>query len=147
MFQAFWWCSCGFSSLWCPLDRNWSYFGFLGIIWRTWGSKLRGGSGGIFPTLCVEFCLVITETVFLCSFNIISIRIHQALHAHYVEIYIIEIDAELSLPWALAYNKYDEYYQHPSNVKHLCMYIYSYLYISKYDVSERMLGKIRVGCM
>ena len=40
-----------------PLDWNWSYLGFLGIIWRMCGSKCRGGSGGIFPTLCVEFCL------------------------------------------------------------------------------------------
>ena len=31
--------------------------GFLGIIWRMCGSKYRGGSRGIFPTFCVEFCL------------------------------------------------------------------------------------------
>ena len=49
---------CGFSSLWCPFDSNWSYLGFLGIIWRTCESKCRGGSGGIFPTLFVKFCLV-----------------------------------------------------------------------------------------
>ena len=51
---------CGYSSLWWPFGWNWSYLGFLGIIWRTCGStgKCRGGSGGIFPTLCVEFCLV-----------------------------------------------------------------------------------------
>ena len=49
---------CGFSSLLWPFDWKWSYFGFLGIIWRMCGSKCRGGSGGIFPTLCVEFCLV-----------------------------------------------------------------------------------------
>ena len=49
---------CGFSSLCCPFEWNWSYLGFLGIIWRTCGSTCRGGSGGIFPTLCVEFCLV-----------------------------------------------------------------------------------------
>ena len=56
---GFWSCMlCGFSSLWCPFDWNWSYFGFLGIIWRTCGSKCWGGSGGIFPTLFVEFCLV-----------------------------------------------------------------------------------------
>ena len=50
---------CGFSSLWCPFEWNWSYLGFLGIIWRTCGSKCWGGSGGIFPTLYVEFCLVL----------------------------------------------------------------------------------------
>ena len=50
---------CGLSSLWCAFDWNWSYLGFLGIIWRTCGSKCRGACGGIFPTLCVEFCLVI----------------------------------------------------------------------------------------
>ena len=49
---------CGFSSLWCPFEWNWSYLGFLGIIWRTYGSTCRGGSGVIFPTFCVEFCLV-----------------------------------------------------------------------------------------
>ena len=35
---------CGFSSLWCPFDSNWSYLGFLGIIWRTCGNKCRGGA-------------------------------------------------------------------------------------------------------
>ena len=49
---------CGFSSLWWPFGWNWSYFGFLGIIWRTCGSKCREEGGGIFPTLCVECCLV-----------------------------------------------------------------------------------------
>ena len=49
---------CGFSSLWWPFGWNWSYLGFLGIIWRTCGSKCRGEGGGIFPTLCVECCLV-----------------------------------------------------------------------------------------
>ena len=49
---------CGFSSLWWPFGWNWSYLGFLGIIWRTYGSKCRGEGGGIFPTLCVECCLV-----------------------------------------------------------------------------------------
>ena len=48
---------CGFSSWW-TFGWNWSYLGFLGIIWRTCGSKCRGEGGGIFPTLCVEFCLV-----------------------------------------------------------------------------------------
>ena len=49
---------CGFSSLWWPFGWNWSYLGFLGIIWRTCGSKCRGEGGGIFPTLCAECCLV-----------------------------------------------------------------------------------------
>ena len=51
---------CGFSSLWCHFDWNWSYLGFLGIIWGMCGNKkkCRGGNGGIFPTLCMEFCLV-----------------------------------------------------------------------------------------
>ena len=43
---------CGFSSLWWPFGWNWSYLGFLGIIWRTCGSKCGGEGGGIFPTLC-----------------------------------------------------------------------------------------------
>ena len=37
---------------------NLSYLGFLGIIWRAYGSKCRGEGGGIFPTLCVQCCLV-----------------------------------------------------------------------------------------
>ena len=52
---------CGFSSLWWPFGWNWSYLGFLGIIWRTCGSKCWGEGGGIFPTLCVECCLVDTD--------------------------------------------------------------------------------------
>ena len=47
-----------FSSLWWPFGWNWSYLGFLDIIWRTCGSKCRGEGGGIFPTLCIECCLV-----------------------------------------------------------------------------------------
>ena len=56
-FQAFWSCSVNFPHYGDPLAWNWSYFGFLGIIWRTCGSKCRGEGGGIFPTLCVECCL------------------------------------------------------------------------------------------
>ena len=52
---------CEFFSSWCPFDWNWSYLGFPGIIRRTCGRKCRGGSGGIFPTLCVEFCLVLAN--------------------------------------------------------------------------------------
>ena len=45
------WC---FRAFWsCSVD-----LGLLGIIWRMCGSKCRGGSEGIFPTLCVEFCQV-----------------------------------------------------------------------------------------
>ena len=40
---------CGFYSLWWPFGWNWSYLGFLGIIWRTCGSICRGEGGGIFP--------------------------------------------------------------------------------------------------
>ena len=50
-FQAFWSYSVVFSSLWWPFGWNWSYLGFLGIIWRTWGSKCRGGAEAY------EFCL------------------------------------------------------------------------------------------
>ena len=53
-----------FSSLWWPFGWNWSYLGFLGIIWRTCGGKCRGESGGIFPTLCVECCLVTYNIVY-----------------------------------------------------------------------------------
>ena len=34
---------CRFSSLWWPFGWNWSYLWFLGIFWRTCGSKCRGG--------------------------------------------------------------------------------------------------------
>ena len=59
-FQAFWSCSVEilhYGGLF--VGWNWSYLGFLGIIWRTCGSKCQGEGGGIFPTLCVECCLVI----------------------------------------------------------------------------------------
>ena len=70
--QAFW-SHCGFSSLWCPFGWNWSYLGFLGIIWSTCGSKCRGEGGGIFPTLCVECCLVflLFDFIFLWTVYII----------------------------------------------------------------------------
>ena len=53
---------CGFSSLLSPIGWNWSYLGFLGIMRKTCGSKCRGEGGGIFLTLCVEFCLVSIKT-------------------------------------------------------------------------------------
>ena len=60
----------GFSSLRWPFGWNWSYLGFLGIIWRTCGSKCRGEGGGIFLTLCVECCLVCsTSCVFMMSWH------------------------------------------------------------------------------
>ena len=57
-FQAFWSCSVNFPLYGDPLAWNWSYLGFLGIIWRMCGSKCQREGGGIFPTLCVECCLV-----------------------------------------------------------------------------------------
>ena len=63
----------GFSSLWCPFDWNWSYLSFLGIIWRTRGSKCRRGSGGMFLTLCVEFWLVIFKIKNIAK-NCVSIQ-------------------------------------------------------------------------
>ena len=61
---------CGFSSLWWPFGWNWSYLGFLGIIWRTCGSKCGGEGGGIFPTLCVECCLVLHFICFHVLHNV-----------------------------------------------------------------------------
>ena len=46
---------CRFSSMWCPFDWNWSYFGFPGIIWRMCGSTCQGWGGGIFLMLCIQF--------------------------------------------------------------------------------------------
>ena len=57
-FQAFWSCSVDFPHYGDPLAEIGHILGFLGIIWRTCGSKCRGEGGGIFPTLCVECCLV-----------------------------------------------------------------------------------------
>ena len=59
---------CGFSSLWWPFGWNLSYLGFLGIIWRTCGSKCREVGGGIFPTLCFECCLLTSYSVTYCIY-------------------------------------------------------------------------------
>ena len=53
-FQAFWSCSVDFPHYGDPLADIGHMWGF----WRTCGSKCRGEGGGIFPTLCVECCLV-----------------------------------------------------------------------------------------
>ena len=55
-FQAFWSCSVDFPHYGDPLADIGHMWGF----WRTCGSKCRGEGGGIFPTLCVECCLVTT---------------------------------------------------------------------------------------
>ena len=99
---------CEFSSLWWPFGWNWSYLGFLGIIWRTCGSKCRGEGGGIFPTLCVECCLVVIKyllsSILLSSSNrkyqpfpllsyfsvVVCLRwlYHHMLSVSYIYIYI-----------------------------------------------------------
>ena len=70
---------CGFSSLWCLFDWNGSYLGFLGIIWRTCGSKWQEGSGGIFLMLCVEFCLVL----FLIQYLFLT-KLYVAFKTQYI---------------------------------------------------------------
>ena len=54
---------CGFSSLWWPFYWNCSYLGFLGIIWRTCGSKCRGGERShishILVRLLPSFALIV----------------------------------------------------------------------------------------
>ena len=66
-YQAFWSCSVDFPHYGDHFfGWNWSYLGFLGIIWRTCGSKCQGEGGGIFPTLCVECCLV-PKCLRICS--------------------------------------------------------------------------------
>ena len=86
---------CGFSSLWYPFDSNWSYFGFLGVIWRTCGSKCQGGSGGIFPMLCIEFCLVywyilcfINEALIIEKLIFSSTKIDMSLVRQFTEVII-----------------------------------------------------------
>ena len=54
---------CRFSSMWCPFDWNWSYFGFPRIIWRMCGSTCQGWGGGIFLMLFIKFCLVLARGV------------------------------------------------------------------------------------
>ena len=54
-FQAFWSCSVDFPHYGDPLAD----IGHMWSFWRTCGSKCRGEGGGIFPTLCVECCLVL----------------------------------------------------------------------------------------
>ena len=74
---------CGFSLLWRPFGWNWSYLGFLGIIWRMCGSKCRGEGGGIFLTLCVECCLVIyvaTAQPIYASLNWVIIGLDNGCH-------------------------------------------------------------------
>ena len=70
---------CGFSSLWWPFGCNWSYLAFLGIIWRTCGSKCRGEGGGIFLTLCVECCLVVVNFDALAQASDIRIERRQVV--------------------------------------------------------------------
>ena len=72
---------CGFSSLWWPFGWNWSYLAFLGIIWRTCGSKCRGEGGGIFLTLCVECCLVVVMQSLIMNSYEVFIHIHQGCFA------------------------------------------------------------------
>ena len=65
-FQAVWSCSVDFPHYGDHFfGWNWSYLWFLDIIWRTCGSKCQREGGGIFPTLCVECCLVYVF-FFLC---------------------------------------------------------------------------------
>ena len=65
-FQAFWSCSVDFPHYGDPLADIGHMWGF----WRTCGSKCRGEGGGIFPTLCVECCLVV-----LCFVVVISVHL------------------------------------------------------------------------
>ena len=75
---------CGFYSLWCPFDWNWSYLGFLDIIWRTCGSKCRGGSGGVLQTLCVQFCLV--HSYFAPSKHTLRVRYDKSMTVYMVNL-------------------------------------------------------------
>ena len=51
----FWSCSVDFPHYGALLTET----GHIWVInWIMWGSECRGASGGIIPTLCVEFCLV-----------------------------------------------------------------------------------------
>ena len=57
-FQAFWLCSVDFPHYGDPLTETGHIWGFWALSGEYAGVNVEGG-GGIFPTLCVEFCLVI----------------------------------------------------------------------------------------
>ena len=57
-FRAFWSCSIDFLHYGVPLTETGHIWGFWALSqWRRCRSKCREGSGGIFLTLCVEFCV------------------------------------------------------------------------------------------
>ena len=90
-----------FSSSWCPFDWNWLYLGFLDIIWRMCGSKWRGGNGGIFPTLCVEFYLVFYFILYLISnIMLMLIQIYVTIHTiSFNDLYTYILSLLLYVPW------------------------------------------------
>ena len=58
-FQAFWSCSVDFPLYNDPLAEIGHIWGFWALSAEGVGVNVEGGGGGgIFPTLCVEFCLV-----------------------------------------------------------------------------------------
>ena len=61
IFQAFWSCSVDFPHYGDSLTEIGHILGFWGLSGECVGVNVEGG-GGIFPTLCVEFCLVYHQT-------------------------------------------------------------------------------------
>ena len=51
-----------FSHYGAHLTETGHVWGFLALYGERVGVKCRRGSGGIFPTLCVEFCLVTNQS-------------------------------------------------------------------------------------
>ena len=67
-FRPIWSCSVDFPHCGAPLTETGHIWGFWELSGEVVGVNVEGGgSGGIFPTLCVEFCLVVH--VFICSFE------------------------------------------------------------------------------
>ena len=69
-----------------PLTETGHIWGFM------CGSKCQGGSGGIFPMLCIEFCLACENLVQDCSISIANaLEILQSstkplIYSHYFEV-------------------------------------------------------------
>ena len=90
-----------------PFDWNWSYLGFLGIIWRTCGSKYRGGAEAFFRRFVSNsvqfylFLLVIRFVQFTIYLSVstrkdhvfISITLSCVKYAHSFVVFYFVLDS------------------------------------------------------
>ena len=71
---------CGFSSLCAPLTETgyiWGFWTFSGEAVRV---NVEEGSGGIFTTLCVEFCLV--TSLMMTQYSIMHIPVMMHIYIY-----------------------------------------------------------------